>query len=512
MSEPEAKRAHADTAPVKLHCEADGVTVTVPRELAKELKWLDSMLGLTGGEDCDKAIPLPDVESSTLNRLLRKLAATDSLKSMTFVDHLLPDLKLGTLAEMLTKYKTADCNPIVEDVISRVAARIKMLIGRNIVPEGGQEWPDTIDYSPWTLGIFTGRLIPLGGARAVSPDGRLVADLDEPVNGTIRLIGSLADTRMRLLKGHTSGVMDAEFSPDSSLLASASADATVRIWSTRTGGCLHVITLSTAVDCVIFSHDGKRVVTGKRDGAVNLWDAQTGQHQLQTMIPGTIHNVIISPDDSLVAAHTSKHLRLFGSRELGEPILSCAISGVKDIRFSPDGKILSACCDKKILLFGTNDGRSVGTLHRPASFGSALSMHRHSPDGRCIAAMANDGCIFMWDTMTHKVTYTIKKVIDTQTFDFHGDSLVLGTRALTYILRRVWWTMNVKPEDSSPAGKVSQNLAKAFPAIKERVPHVSIGLWERVCDLVLRNYNGSPKPDKESASGTETVSGSDSDD
>lgn len=46
---------------------------------------------------------------------------------------------------------------------------------------------------------------------------------------------------LRTLEGHTRGVVSVKFSPDGSLLASASADKTVRLWNTQTGEAVRTL-------------------------------------------------------------------------------------------------------------------------------------------------------------------------------------------------------------------------------------------------------------------------------
>ena len=71
------------------------------------------------------------------------------------------------------------------------------------------------------------------------------------------------------LAGHESYVNTACFSPAETLIASASEDNTVRLWSTEDWSCVKVFTEHQfMVSHVAFSHDGRVVVSGDRGGRI----------------------------------------------------------------------------------------------------------------------------------------------------------------------------------------------------------------------------------------------------
>ena len=74
--------------------------------------------------------------------------------------------------------------------------------------------------------------------------------------------------RLGTYNGHQGAIWTVHVSPNTVLLATGSADNTVRLWNVKTGDCVKVWDFPTAVKRVEFSPDGSRLlaVTEKRMG------------------------------------------------------------------------------------------------------------------------------------------------------------------------------------------------------------------------------------------------------
>lgn len=80
--------------------------------------------------------------------------------------------------------------------------------------------------------------------------------------------------------GHLLGISDISWSSDSSLLASASDDTTVRIWQINSASdkadSLVLKGHSAIVFCVCFHPSGPWVASGSFDESIRIWNAWNG--------------------------------------------------------------------------------------------------------------------------------------------------------------------------------------------------------------------------------------------
>ncbi|MCI0745158.1 MAG: protein kinase [Verrucomicrobia subdivision 3 bacterium] len=105
-----------------------------------------------------------------------------------------------------------------------------------------------------------------------------------------------------VLQAHESWVHAVAFSSDGQTLATASSDATIKLWDTGTAKLLETFQGHLGpVECLSFSADDKWLATGGRDTTVRLW--MPGQRRAPERIPGThpIETFAVSMDGRLLA-------------------------------------------------------------------------------------------------------------------------------------------------------------------------------------------------------------------
>ncbi|RME04655.1 MAG: hypothetical protein D6805_02290 [Planctomycetota bacterium] len=140
------------------------------------------------------------------------------------------------------------------------------------------------------------------GSVAFSPDGKLLASAS--ADNTIKLWEVASRRSIATLTGHRNWVRSVAFSPDGKLLASASDDDTVKVWKVASWQCIATLTEHGAdVYSVAFSPDGKLLASGSKDNTVKVW--KVGSWQCIATLTGHgdyVRSVAFSPDGKLLAS------------------------------------------------------------------------------------------------------------------------------------------------------------------------------------------------------------------
>jgi len=112
-------------------------------------------------------------------------------------------------------------------------------------------------------------------ALAFSPDRRFLAAALH--NGDVA-IASLQETPHKFVLHHihSKPVLTLAWSPDSTMLASGSADATAKVWDAATATVKHTLLHSNSVNGVAWDPAGTgRLATACSDNSVNIWDVNS---------------------------------------------------------------------------------------------------------------------------------------------------------------------------------------------------------------------------------------------
>lgn len=260
------------------------------------------------------------------------------------------------------------------------------------------------------------------GVRTVSfsPDGAMLAS--GSADRTVRIWDLASGRERQLLLGHKGFVSCVEFSPDGGTLASASWDGALKLWDAERGQLRKTIEPHTGpVGCVTFSPDGTMFATcsslitkarPSQDHTIKLWNAETGQ-LIRTLLghKGMVYSTAFSPDGRLLASSGHDQTVRIWNVDTGQQ--RAKLDGKIDkpiphINFSPDGRTLATAggADQAIRLWDVETGGNVATLtgHEEGVWSAVF----HPRDNALLASSGEDGTVRLWDAHTHKLQQTIK--------------------------------------------------------------------------------------------------------
>jgi RNA polymerase sigma factor (sigma-70 family) len=232
---------------------------------------------------------------------------------------------------------------------------------------------------------------------AFSPDGHTLAS--GGVDCTIRLWDVRTGKNKGALNGHTIFVSALAFSPDGTMLASTSGGqplafetiesfrdprtqqnapvrGEVKVWDLATGTDRTFFREDTGrITSVVFSPDGKTLVSAGWDGALRRWDPRTGKERACVREAGRVICAAFSPDGKTLASvstpdPTARTAAGHPPEPSWHPVtlwdpatgrvrgrLGGQEGRVSAVAFSPDGRIVATASDHP----GSGDWRETGS-------------------------------------------------------------------------------------------------------------------------------------------------------
>ena len=146
----------------------------------------------------------------------------------------------------------------------------------------------------------------------------------------------------------------------------------------------------SAVNCVTYSPDGRRIVSGSDDGTIRVWNPENGAElSILHGHEGAVTSVVYSPDGQRIASADCRASRLWDAETAAE---LAVLRGYACVAFSPNGQWLAGTSEDGVIGFWDGEADSA-VLVLPEGKAAVIAF---SPDGSEIVGGSGKGSIRVW--------------------------------------------------------------------------------------------------------------------
>ncbi len=270
---------------------------------------------------------------------------------------------------------------------------------------------------------------------------RILREAPEPFrNWEWGYLHRVSDQSLMTLANHSGALTWGQFSSDGLLVATASADGTVRVWDSKTGVERFAL-LGHGVKVLggaILPGDAQ-LVSVSVDGRVKIWNLANGE-LIRTLgeLQPDIRGMAVSLDGAFVAtASLSGEVTVFSLASENAPrTMLLDEAGLWSVAFDPSGKRVTAGSETgKIALWDAATGTVLRTFEGHTERVRAISF---SPDGTRMVSASDDNNAIIWDVrsgaLLQRLTGHDDDVVDAL-FSVDGRSVVTASLDKT---ARLW--------------------------------------------------------------------------
>ena len=219
------------------------------------------------------------------------------------------------------------------------------------------------------------------------------------------------------LTGHKGAILDLQWSRDSRVLFSASADMHLASWDLETGSRIRRhIGHEEVINTMDISKRGEELlISGSDDGSIGIWDPRTKNavDHIQTDFPVTAV-ALAEAGNELYSGGIDNDIKVWDMRRKAVVYTMLGHTDtVTSLRVSPDSQsLLSNSMDSTVRSwdirpFAPTD-RHIRTFDgAPSGMEKNLIKASWSADGKRVAAGAGDGTAVVWNSDSGKMVYKL---------------------------------------------------------------------------------------------------------
>lgn len=223
----------------------------------------------------------------------------------------------------------------------------------------------------------------------------------------------------KTFRGPKRRMISVAFSPDGKMLAGGGFDGVIWLWNIGTGEHRQILTPHNVVEEVMFSPDGRTIVSSD-DKDTQLWDIATGEFKTQLEDTTGTYNIVYTLDGTTLYGGNRSELRLWDP-DNGKIKMRLGLSSASNRPlpvFSPDGQTIATAGgnDYTVQLWNLQTGQLKNALAGDPKYVKGIMISNgvpklvdyatkrvrsiaFSPNGRTLAVSSNNEIVF-WDPST----------------------------------------------------------------------------------------------------------------
>ncbi len=216
------------------------------------------------------------------------------------------------------------------------------------------------------------------------------------------------------LSGHESKIRQIQYSRDGKVLASVSADKTIKIWDTESGEVISNLEVpELGANSITFSQDRNFLIAGNEDKTIQIWDL--ANNSVMSTLEGhsdRVKTVIISPNNKFIAsAGDDKTIKIWNIQGKLLQTIGAHNLAINSLQFTKNGKILaSASSDNTIKLWQVKSSGKINPkpLQILSGHQNGITSLAFSKNGKLLISGGGDRTIKLWQTKDGTLLKTLQ--------------------------------------------------------------------------------------------------------
>ena len=276
---------------------------------------------------------------------------------------------------------------------------------------------------------------------AFSPDGSLIASAtgswdwqtrSPGQSGEVKLWDAATGKELKRLAGHKFAITRVAFSRKGNWLLTASTDGTIKTWNIKNGTPIWTFQGHEGWVCgACFTRDGNRIVSSGSDTTVRVWDAWAGEELYLLRGHEThVYSVTASSNGKWFASGDWGTVKVWDANARPEgPVWQAHQQGIQAMAFAANGRsFVSAAVGKQLKVWDVSQVPEISVPRERValSYPDDLYGVASAPDGSRIACVSYSGRVRVIDTATGKESYSIQRSGSGQGVAYSSDGKVLA--------------------------------------------------------------------------------------